>query len=457
MTQVKGCIDTIDHRGITGWATAGLSDNNDTRYVRVHVNGVELGTICANLFRADLFNAKISNGNSGFRFLFPTPPNPLIDHVIEVRDRDTGAPLTPCPATLKSLLRSTGDDSMLEFDKSLATTHIRSASLLDGCWTFQAELIGPEKLAFEPSVRNGKIQTIHVKSEPDEFMTALGIQRRIGTLEIRPNDQDDVAFLELLPDRSTAGKYDTVCSLAFPTRIPDYLAEISQENMTRVAGPAVTRDLFAVGGVNTAYRINSLLNRHFGRGLNGFEHGLDWGIGAGRVALPIKRIIAPRLQLSGSDVDEYNIAYGNAKYPDIEFVQSPLYPPLPFEDHKFDFAYGISVVTHLTEGAQFAWLKELHRIVKPGAPVILTVHGEYAILNAARLNPAIFSSTSTWGISDQMPDANLGPKLRDKSYYRSTFHTRKYVARAWAEHFDILGHYSCANVVVQDFVILRAK
>jgi hypothetical protein len=37
-------------------------------------------------------------------------------------------------------------------------------------------------------------------------------------------------------------------------------------------------------------------------------------------------------------------------------------------------------MTHLTEGAQYAWLKELRRILRPGGLCLLSTHGEYAFL-----------------------------------------------------------------------------
>jgi len=167
--------------------------------------------------------------------------------------------------------------------------------------------------------------------------------------------------------------------------------------------------------------------------------------------------VAPHSQVSGSDVDDLNVEFGKSHYPDIDFALSPFYPPLPCPDGSFDAVYGISVMTHLTEGAQFAWLKELRRVVKPGAPVILTVHGEYAIVDTARHDPLVLTSTVSRGISDHTYDMILGPKLRDKKYYRATFHSRKYIAREWTEYFDILAHYSCANGFLQDFVVLKAK
>ena len=178
---------------------------------------------------------------------------------------------------------------------------------------------------------------------------------------------------------------------------------------------------------------------------------------AGRVAVPLARIVAPNARVVGVDVDPYNIAFGKDAYPDISFSQSPLLPPLAFEDRSFEAIYGISVFTHLTEVVQFAWLKELRRLVDRGAPVIMTVHSEMALFNIAQRRGEIFNEASKWGISDSLLDGNLGPKLSERTYYRSTFHTRNYIVERWGEWFDIVAIYTGANVGAQDFVVLRAK
>jgi ubiquinone/menaquinone biosynthesis C-methylase UbiE len=454
---VRGCIDILNHQSVVGWVAGEKGEASGQRFVRVIIDGTEIGTCRANFFRPDLRDVGISDGFSGYRFYFPQVPDPFIDHVVELFDRDSGTPLTPYPSTLRALTENS-KESMLEFDPQIVTSHIRTAEFRAGTWHVSVELVGPPNLNLKPSVRNGIIlkSSEGATGSSNAFLTA-GLRQQSVTLQIKSTPGAEVIFLELLENPAEAGKYEPVTHITLPAEIPDDLKNLTQENMARVSGPQVTVDLYAASGVNTAFRINALMRHHFGKSFDQVDFIHDWGIGSGRVALPLKSFIAPRSKLSGSDVDGLNVEFGNANHPRIEFTVGPFYPPLPYPDESFDSLYGISVMTHLTEGAQFAWLKELRRVVRPGAAVILTVHGEYGILNAAAHDSKVLIDTWSRGISDYMPDMNLGPKLSDRNYYRASFHTRKYVAEQWTQYFDVLGHYSCANVIVQDFVVLRAK
>jgi ubiquinone/menaquinone biosynthesis C-methylase UbiE len=339
----------------------------------------------------------------------------------------------------------------------VATTHVRTASYSNGAWQVGLELIAPRTLPFACQVQHGALQVLQWTTTRDALLGSAGIVRRLAQCQVRADIDQQIMLIDLLADAKSAESCEAVCQLALPPHLPEYIRPISHENMSRVSGPTVTEALFAASGVSTAFRLDRIFKQHFGRGFNSLQRVLDWGIGAGRVALPVKRYIAPDVHLVGSDVDPFNVSFGRANYRDIEFVESPFFPPLPFEDHTFDAVYGVSVITHLTEAAQFAWLDELRRVVKKGAPVILTVHGEYGIIDVASRSPTILQTIFRRGISDEIIDFNLGPKLSVKDYYRATFHTAKYVRENWSDYFDVVEHYSCANGLIQDFVVLRAK
>ena len=175
------------------------------------------------------------------------------------------------------------------------------------------------------------------------------------------------------------------------------------------------------------------------------------------MALPLKRIVAPAIDLTAVDVDRFNVAAGREKFPDIAFVEAPFLPPLPFPDGAFGAAYGVSVLTHLTEATHLAWLKELRRVVVAGAPVIVTAHSDYQLFRLASARPDILAEALARGISDSLFDMNLGPKLDQKSYYRATFHTRRYILENWTQGFEIVKIYAAGNGGTQDFVVMRAR
>ena len=143
---------------------------------------------------------------------------------------------------------------------------------------------------------------------------------------------------------------------------------------------------------------NSL--RLIGRDLYSFENVLDFGCGCGR-ALRHFHDHPLSFQMYGTDIDAEAIAWCRRKLPFVTFrVNDPL-PPLPFAAGTFDLIYAVSVFTHLDEGHQLAWLKELKRVSKPGAILLLSAHGRFAQLRASHdggLSPEDAESLRTKGL-----------------------------------------------------------
>lgn len=114
--------------------------------------------------------------------------------------------------------------------------------------------------------------------------------------------------------------------------------------------------------------------RDAGRPLGPEQAVLDWGCGAGRVAAPLGRL-QPEMQLHGCDVDAEAIEWARRNLPAIDFRINSFEPPLPYGDNSFDAVYSISILTHLTREMQHRWLKELHRVLRPGGLALLTTCG----------------------------------------------------------------------------------
>jgi SAM-dependent methyltransferase len=189
-----------------------------------------------------------------------------------------------------------------------------------------------------------------------------------------------------------------------------------------------------------------------GRALASFESMLDWGCGCGRVT---RHLIADRLphqRVTGIDIDADNVAFAAGHYPGGSFRAIDLLPPTSFADASFDFVVATSVMTHLDEPTQFAWLAELRRITRPGAVVILTAHGPTAV---AWSNCPIdwLDRWERLGIDASAVLDHLKGFIPSDDYYRNTFHTPKYIRENWSKFFtvrDIVG----GVIAHQDAVVM---
>ncbi len=442
--EVRGHVDIANRDHVAGWLAG--DPGGAPRYARVVVDDVERGVARADGWRPDLLAMKISDGHSGFRFYFPGGLDPYADLTLRVEDRETGQALA---GRLRLPKLVGGDGSPFHGDGDVAVVNVGSATYEGGRVRILLELFGAATRFGAPFSRNATFTEFETTPVRHPYFDACGVpvSRLRMVAEVRdPGACIDIGFAEA--DARLA------CFNVIPGRMPDYLDQIGPENMARVSGADEQAGRFAATGMATAYRLNAIANAEFGQGLAGAC--LDWGAGPGRVALPLARVIAPGLRVTATDVDAFNVAHGRARFPDIAFVEAPFLPPLPFADGTFDAIYGVSVLTHLTESAQFAWLKELRRLVRPGAPVIVSAHSEYQLFRAAATHPDILAEAATRGISDKVLDGNLGPKLAEKTYYRATFHTRAYIRANWTDGFEVVRIYPFGNGASQDFVALRA-
>ncbi|MGA7435136.1 MAG: class I SAM-dependent methyltransferase [Solirubrobacterales bacterium] len=117
----------------------------------------------------------------------------------------------------------------------------------------------------------------------------------------------------------------------------------------------------------------ALLPRDFG--LEG-KRVLDFGCGAGRT---LRHFLAEAEsgEFWGADIDGRSIEWLEENLcPPLNVLRAGIDPPLPFESESFDFAWAISVFTHLA-GNSAEWLLELHRVLKPGGFLMASYMGEW--------------------------------------------------------------------------------
>lgn len=168
------------------------------------------------------------------------------------------------------------------------------------------------------------------------------------------------------------------------------------------------------------------------RDIGSFSDILDFGCGCGRVLRWLHSESSARFY--GVDIDGQAIAWFHSCLPFAQFAQNSIRPPLPFPAGTFDLVYGVSVLTHLDEEIQNAWLHELKRVTRPGSVLLLTVHGDLTTsglcepeIEVLRERGFFFKIFQTGKYkSDGLPD-----------FYQSTFHTKEYVDRVWSEFFEV--------------------
>jgi SAM-dependent methyltransferase len=180
--------------------------------------------------------------------------------------------------------------------------------------------------------------------------------------------------------------------------------------------------------------------------LDGHSRVLDFGCGCGRVLAYFKH--AAGCEMVGSDIDAEAIAWCNENLSHIgTFINNGALPPLPLPDAAIDFVYSVSVFTHLPEKMQNAWLRELHRVVKPGGFLLLTTRGiENVPLSwwqrlRFRMSGFIYV---VGGKTPGLPD-----------FYRNAFHTEAYIRQKSGALFEMLEFRTRGIAGEQDWTLCR--
>jgi SAM-dependent methyltransferase len=187
---------------------------------------------------------------------------------------------------------------------------------------------------------------------------------------------------------------------------------------------------------------------------------LDFGCGCGRLsrALPLYR----KVQIVGCDLQEVAIKWCS-EWLDGEFFVGKETPPLELPDSHFDVLVAISVLTHLSEEHQNAWLAEWSRLMRPGGILVVTFRGRRYVNEAfperfdpKRLQPIEAEWARTGGMAHVRSDfwGGVFPE-----YYGDSFHTEEYVRSHWGTFFQVLDIVPASRhgVITQDTAILCAK
>ncbi len=192
---------------------------------------------------------------------------------------------------------------------------------------------------------------------------------------------------------------------------------------------------FVQGGASIFKRFEQYLARKLQRDFSDFRRILDWGCGCGRVARHFYSV--PGSEFYGADIDADNIDWCAKNLSYGRFSHIPLLPPTMYQDGYFDLVIGISVLTHLSEERQFRWLRELKRITRPGAILMVSFQGP-AMGGLGRISRGNARSVEEKGFVVTGGNDQLGAVLDDPTYYINVIHSPAYVRKQWARYFTVL-------------------
>ena len=172
---------------------------------------------------------------------------------------------------------------------------------------------------------------------------------------------------------------------------------------------------------------------------------LDWGCGCGRVlrhwsALPHTRVL-------GCDINPKMVDWCNDHLPFVEAAVNDLSPPLPYQDSTFDLAYAFSVMTHLSEELQRAWMQECSRVLKPGGYLLFSTLGEYYV-SRNRLTADERRSFESGNLV-VLYEGSAGSSLC------SAYHPPEYVARELAGELEAVAFRAAADDGRHDIHVFR--
>lgn len=176
---------------------------------------------------------------------------------------------------------------------------------------------------------------------------------------------------------------------------------------------------------------------------------LDWGCGPARIIRHFPSIVPKNCELYATDYNKNSIEWNIKNIKGVEFNLNGLKAELPYQDDFFDFIYGISIFTHLSEQLHYDWKNELSRVLKKDGILLLSLQGNF------------FKTILTPQEIEDFDKGKLVVRGKVKEGHRtySAFHPDEFVKKLFAD-FEVLEHidsYNNNGRPEQDIWVLRKK
>lgn len=182
------------------------------------------------------------------------------------------------------------------------------------------------------------------------------------------------------------------------------------------------------------------------------ERVLDFGCSCGLLIRALAQVTNARLYGCDSDKEAVNWCKSHLAG---EFHHNGEFPPLPWEDGHFDLIYAVSVLTHMDESHQNAWLEEWRRVLKPGGLLLASfknLRTEIPKLSDAERQACADAMEQTGGMYSAKTGYHDGLFAE---YYQMALHTPEYVRSAWGRYFRIMDIIDRGSLLSQEVALMK--
>lgn len=200
---------------------------------------------------------------------------------------------------------------------------------------------------------------------------------------------------------------------------------------------------------------------------------LDFGCGWGRIIRFFLKDVEPG-KLFGIDHSAEIIRTCQETNRWCKFAVIEPYPPTSFPDESFGLVYLYSVFSHLPEEMHWAWLKEFHRLLRPGGMLIATTFRRDCVQLFKKLRedpelnakPQWVREPATAFVeadaalsaydSGQFCYSSRGAEGR-WSFWGEACIPRAYVEKRWKEIFEVCEYIDDAKTCAQNVIVVRKR
>ena len=276
--------------------------------------------------------------------------------------------------------------------------------------------------------------------------------------ELDPGNKRFSDYVSELSEQAKSARVKPVEIPSDESRARDLAASIGSRS--RIKNP--NSDTVRINGERLAKVLATEMEKAFGR--NPEIAILDFGAAAGRVSIPLARLL-PRSRVTATDVDAEAVEFLRLTAPaNIKSQLNGFSPPLSLEANSFDCAFAISVWSHFADHLSMKWLEELRRITRRGALLLISTQGDACFQHLRKTKPAWAEVTREQYLTERYfyhdyPGASNEddnwPGIAKESSWGITVMHPDYIKEKWGTLFEILEVRAQGTIGKQDLVIMR--